>query len=79
MEKQYTETKEVYDDRCLVLREDTGQEVEGEILHFKPKEFIKVVVGKSVALNLQYEPFCDRYLGEKNKMPFISIGPKKLK
>jgi hypothetical protein len=73
------ETKEVYDNKCVVIREDINAEVEGEVLNFKPKEFLKVVIGKSVALNLQYEPSYDGYIGEKARMPFISKGPAKLK
>jgi len=71
--------RELYDDKCFVEREDTGHVVDGEVLHFKPKVFLKVVIGKSVALNLQYEPSYGGYIGEKAKMPFISKGPKRLK
>lgn len=71
--------KEVYDNKCIVIREDINAEVEGEVLNFKPEKFLKVVIGKSVALNLQYEPSYDGYIGEKSQMPFISKGPARLK
>ena len=74
--KQYQDLV-VYDDKCLVLREDIGVEVEGEILHFKPKEFVKLTIGAGVILNLQYEGGV--YLGEKMRMPFVTKGPKRLK
>jgi|TARA_R110000744_G_scaffold168268_2_gene285898 hypothetical protein len=73
------DTKEVYDNICVVTREDINKDVEGEVLNFRPNEFLKVVIGKSVALNLQYEPSQGVYIGEKSKMPFFSKGPKKLK
>jgi hypothetical protein len=73
------ETKEVYDSKCIVIREDINAEVEGEILNFQPKEYLKVVIGRSVALNLQYEPQYQVYVGEKSKMPFVSKGPVRLK
>jgi len=73
------DTQEVYDNKCTVLREDTKAEVDGDVILFRPKEFLKVVIGKSVMLNLQYEPSYGGYIGEKSKMPFISKGPKRLK
>lgn len=71
--------KVVYDDQCIVEREDTGDTVTGEVLHYKPKEFLKVVLGRAVSVNLQYEPSQGMYIGEKAKMPFVSKGPKRLK
>jgi hypothetical protein len=71
--------KEVYDNICVVTREDINKDVDGDVILFRPKEFLKVVIGKSVALNLQYEPSQGVYIGEKSKMPFFSKGPKKLK
>ena len=73
------DTKEVYDNMCIVTREDINADVPGEVLNYRPGEFLKVVIGKSVALNLQYEPSQRMYIGEKSKMPFVSKGPKKLK
>ena len=73
------DTREVYDNTCIVMREDTKAEVDADIILFRPKEFLKVVIGKSVMLNLQYEPSYGGYIGEKSKMPFISKGPKRLK
>lgn len=71
--------KEVYDNICVVTREDTMAEVEGEVLNFRPKEYLKVVIGKCVALNLQYEATHKVYVGESSKLPFVSKGPNKLK
>lgn len=73
------ETKIVYDNKCIIIREDTMAEVDGEILQFKPKDFMKVVIGKSVALKLFYDVSCDRYIGEKSRMPFVTKGPIRLK
>ena len=73
------DTKEVYDNICVVTREDINVDVHGEVLNFRPKEFLKVVIGKSVALNIQYEAAHQVYVGEKSKMPFVSKGPNKLK
>ena len=71
--------KVVYDDQCIVEREDTGDIVTGKVLRYKPKEFIKVVLGGAVSINLKYEPAQKVYIGEKAKMPFVSNGPKQLK
>jgi len=71
--------KEVYDNKCIVTREDTMTEVDGEVLNFRPKEYLKVVIGRSVSLDLQYEAAHQVYVGEKSKMPFVSKGPNKLK
>ncbi len=73
------DTKEVYDNMCKVTREDTMTEVDGEVLNFRPREYLKVVIGRSVALDLQYEAAHQVYVGEKSKMPFFSKGPNKLK
>ena len=73
------ELREIYDNICTVTREDINKDVEGEVLNFRPNEFLKVVIGKSVALNLQYEPSQGVYIGEKSKMPFFSKGPKRIK
>lgn len=73
------ELREIYDNICIVTREDINKDVEGEVLNFRPNEFLKVVLGKSIALNLQYEPSQGVYIGEKSKMPFFSKGPKRLK
>jgi hypothetical protein len=73
------EYRELYADTCDVTREDTGDSVEGEVLHFKPKEFLKVIVGKAVPINLQYEPSQQMYLGGKARIHFMSNGPVRLK
>ena len=71
--------KEVYDDKCIVTREDIGVDVEGDILRFKPKEMIKLTIGKGVMLTLKYDSFGRVYIGEKARMPFVTKGPARLK
>lgn len=73
------ETKVVYDNKCIITQEVKMIDVEGEILEYKHKDFIKAVIGKSVALKLLYDPSCDRYIGEKSRMPFVTKGPDRLK
>tara|TARA_A100001011_G_C14243711_1_gene814487 strand:- start:925 stop:1152 length:228 start_codon:yes stop_codon:yes gene_type:complete len=71
--------EEVYETTCIVTREDINKDVEAQILRFKPKDFIVVVIQGQVKLNLNYEPAYDGYIGEKMKMPFITKGPIRLK
>lgn len=73
------EAKIVYDDKCIITQEVKMLDVEGEILEYKHKDYMKVVIGKSVALKLFYDSSCDRYIGEKSKMPFVTKGPDRLK
>jgi hypothetical protein len=73
------ETKVVYDNKCIITQEEKMLDVEGEILEYKHKDYMKVVIGKSVALKLFYDQSCDRYIGEKSKMPFVTKGPDRLK
>ena len=73
------ETKVVYDNKCIITQEEKMVDVEGEILEYKNKDYMKVVIGKSVDLKLFYDPSCDRYIGEKSKMPFVTKGPDRLK
>ena len=73
------ETKVVYDNKCIITQEEKMLDVEGEILEYKHKDYMKVVIGKSVALKLFYDQSCDRYIGEKSRMPFVTKGPDRLK
>jgi hypothetical protein len=79
MDNYKEDIKEVYSDICTVTREDTNQVVEGEVLQFRPQEYLKVVIGKSVALNMQYEKASNVYICEKSRMPFFTKGPDRLK
>lgn len=74
-----SETKVVYDDKCIITQEIKMMDVEGEILEYRHKDYVKAVIGKSVTLKLFYDSSCDRYIGEKSKMPFVTKGPARLK
>ena len=73
------ETRVVYDDKCIITQEVKMVDVERQIMEYKHKEYMKVIIGKSVDLKLFYDSSCDRYIGEKSKMPFVTKGPKRLK
>ena len=71
--------EEVYETKCSILREDLNIEVEADVIRFRPNQFLKVVIGNSVIINLQYEPSYHGYIGTKSKMNFLSKGPVRLK
>jgi len=75
----YSSKKDVYEEKCFLIREETGVEAEAEVLYFLPKVRLKVALGKVISVVLHYEPSIDRYIGGKSGIHFLSSGPSRLK
>jgi len=61
-------------EKCLVICENNGKEVEAEILEFKEESKLIVSLDRSVKLNLSWNG--NIYEGRGFGMSFISKGPK---
>lgn len=68
-----------FQDTCQVTNIKTRKSVLGEILSFKPREFIVLTIGRSVKLRLTWEQGPGVYIGRKAGMEFQSDGPEERK
>ncbi len=61
-------------DRCTVQQTNNSKTVEAEVLDFKDKEKLTVVLNKSVKLSLKWNG--KLYEGRMAGLDFVSTGPK---
>lgn len=62
-----------YGDKCMLIQENTGKEVEAEVFEFKEQSKLTVVVNKNVKVPLVWNGKC--YEGKMAGLDFISQGP----
>lgn len=63
----------MHDETCKVIQDSTKKVVDGVILEFKEKEFLHVVLNKSVKLMMRWNGKV--YEGRMAGMDFTSKGP----
>jgi hypothetical protein len=67
--------KTVYSDECTVRNLDLGQDVDAEVLQFRPEEFLTVSIQRQIKLRLTYDAKKKLYLGAMAGYEFTSRGP----
>ena len=68
--------KTTYADKVVLHNTDKGQDVEAEVLEFKPNHFLKVSIQRQIKVTLQYMPQKNIYVGSMAGYEFTSEGPE---
>lgn len=68
--------KTTYADTCVLHNTDRGQDVEAEVMEFRPGMFLSVSVHRSVKIKLLYNQHNQLYIGSMAGYEFTSPGPK---
>lgn len=68
--------KTTYADTCVLHNTDKGQDVEAEVMEFRPGHFLKVSINRQIKVQLQYLAGKDIYVGSMAGYEFTSSGPK---
>jgi hypothetical protein len=68
--------KTTYDDKVVLHNTDKGQDVEAEVLEFKPNHFLSVSIQRQIKVKLQYIAAKDVYVGNMAGFEFTTRGPK---
>jgi len=68
--------KSRYDDTCILHNVDKGQDIEAEILEFRPLVSLSVSIQRKIKLTLSYVTNKKMYVGSMAGLEFISKGPK---
>lgn len=68
--------KTTYDDKCVLHNTDRNQNLEAEVLEFKPGVFLSVSVQRQIKLKLMYNAKNKVYVGSMAGYEFTTPGPK---
>lgn len=68
--------KTTYEDKVVLHNTDKGQDVEAEVLEFKPNHFLSVSIQRQIKLKMQYVAGKNIYLGSMAGLEFTTPGPK---
>lgn len=68
--------KTTYDDKCVLHNTDRNQNVEAEVLEFKPGVYLSVSVQRQIKLKLMYNAKTKVYVGSMAGYEFTTQGPK---
>lgn len=65
-----------YDGKCVLHNTEKEQDVEAEILDFKPQHRIVASIERTAKITLFYNDFHSVYIGNAAGMEFTTQGPK---
>lgn len=68
--------KTTYSDTVTLHNTDKGQDVEAEVLEFKPNHFLTVSIQRQIKVKLQYVASKNVYIGSMAGFEFTTKGPK---
>ena len=68
--------KITYDDKVVLHNTDKGQDVEAEVLEFKPNHFLTVSIQRQIKVMLKYVATKHVYVGSMAGFEFTTKGPK---
>jgi hypothetical protein len=68
--------KTTFADTVTLHNTDKGQDVEAEVLEFKPNHFLSVSIQRQIKVKLQYVAGKNVYVGSMAGFEFTTPGPK---
>jgi hypothetical protein len=68
--------KTTYEDVCVLHNTDRGENIEAEILEFKPGTFLSVSIQRKIKLRMTYNTHTKVYVGSMAGYEFTTPGPK---
>ena len=67
-----------YEDEVDVDCTDTGNTVRGDVVEYRPGEYLSVSIARKIKINLQFNAQHGIYIGSSAGMEFQSAGPRKI-
>lgn len=68
--------KTTYADTCVLHNVDRNQDIEAEVVEFRPNHYLAVSINRQVKVTLQYLANKNIYVGSMAGFEFTSNGPQ---